>query len=237
MFNDMINVDQRTDLEPKKIVTSNQHTLGSILSYFKPFPKLSVMIGLCEDGLPFMLALGNPKSGSILMAGYDRYELTQTLKTMVISGCQISKPHDINIVLITKNPHDYRSLTNYPHILAILSPFESSTGETVIEIASVSEQRRSGRERGAAIMLMVDGFQDFSNMLGDFSVFLNLKTLVASGPNSTIWPIITTSVNMARNVNDQLGGFGTLVAQHPNNVNTYTVEVGKSRFDFSNLTT
>ena len=211
--------------------------LSAILSEFMPFPKLSVVIGLCTDGLPLMIGLDNPKSGSILMAGHDRYELTQILKTMVTSGCQISNPQDVSIVLITKNPDDYTGLTSYPHFQAILSPFERSTGETVIEIASVLEQRRTGRERGAAIMLMIDGFEDFSAMLSDYSVMLNLRSLVAKGPNSTIWPIITTSVNMARNVNYQLGGFGTLILESSEYAYTYEVSINNIRGYMHSLTT
>jgi len=170
------------------------------------------------------------------MAGYDRYELTQILRTMVISACRINSSDNINIVLITKNSANYADLNSYPHFQA-LSPYDRNTGETVIEIASVSEQRRSGRERGAAVMLMIDGFQDFSKMLSDYSVFLNLRSLVASGPKSLIWPIITVSANAARNVNDQLGGFDTCIAQYPKETNTYAVRTSGSCFNIYNLST
>lgn len=205
-------------LYPRKNNFGKSHTrrkstdLNSILAEFGPFPPYSLVVGECLDGLPFMLSLDNPKSGSILVVGEHDWLKNEILTAMSVSACRINHPEHISWSLITNKPHLYGELVSSPHCQAVISPFERPAGELIIELASTVEQRRFGRERGCTQVLMIDDFQSIVPMLSDYSVYLNLKTLVNKGPIRGIWPLISIKSEDAHTETGQLlRTFGTYI--------------------------
>ena len=193
-------------------------SIYSILKSFGPFPPYSLVAGVCRDGLPFMISLDSPKSGSILVVGENSVEKTEILKAMSLSASMLNNPEQVSLCVITNKVERYADLMKYPNCQALLTPYERAAGEMVIEFASIAEQRRSGRERGGAMMLLIDDFQSFAPMLSDYSVYLNLKTLVTKGPNSGIWPIISIMPDDVRSTKGQLlRSFGTYIFEKVDN--------------------
>ena len=193
---------------------SNQKSpsLASILYEFSPFPPYSLVIGQCLDGLPFMLGLDNPRSGAILVVGDNPHQKKQVLTAMSVSACRINHPDAVSWSLISSSPHQYAGLVDSPHCQAVVNPHDRAAGELVIELASIVEQRRFGRERGATHVLMVDDFLSLAPMLADYSVYLNLKTLVSKGPGCGIWPLFSASPGDAYTEQGQvLRTFGTYI--------------------------
>lgn len=187
-------------------------TITSILHEFSPFPPYSLVIGQCMDGLPFMLGLDNPRSGAILVVGDNDRTKKQVLSTMSLSACRLNDPDEVSWSVISRSPHDYAELVNSPHCQAVVNPHERAAGEIIVELASVVEQRRFGRERGGTHILMIDDFRSFAPMLGDYSVYLNLKTLVSKGPGCGIWPLISARPDDAYSEQGNLlRTFGTYV--------------------------
>ncbi len=199
---------QKIDIHPPREAPS----LDSIMKSFGPFPIYSLVIGLCTDGLPFMLSLDNPKSGSILIVGENDYMKSQVFQTISVSASLINQPQSVYLCVITNKPKNYLGLLKSNHCQAILSPYERSSGEMVIEFASISEQRRSGRERGAAMMLLIDDYHSFAPQLENYSVYLNFKTLIANGPNSGIWPLVSINpMDVHSSKGQLLRSFGTYI--------------------------
>ena len=193
-------------------------SIYSILKSFGPFPPYSFVVGVCQDGLPFMISLDNPKSGSILVVGEDGFEKTQILKAMSLSASMLNNPEQVRLCVITNKVDRYANLMKYPNCHALLTPYERAAGEMVIEFASIAEQRRSGRERGGVMMLLIDDFQSFAPLLSDYSVYLNLKTLVTKGPLSGIWPIISIKPEDVHSTKGQLlHSFGTYIFEKVDN--------------------
>jgi hypothetical protein len=94
----------------------------------------------------------------------------------------------------------------------VINPHDRAAGELIIELASIVEQRRFGRERGGMHVLMVDDFRNFAPMLSDYSVYLNLKTLVSKGPDCGVWPLISARPDDAYSPQGQLlRDFGTYI--------------------------
>ena len=190
----------------------NSPSLSSILYEFSPFPPYSLVVGQCVDGLPFMLGLDNPHSGSILVVGDHDLAKKQVLSTMSTSACRLNHPEDVSWSLVSSTPHLYAELVNSPHCRAVINPHDRAAGELIIELASIVEQRRFGRERGGTHVLMVDDFRSFAPMLGDYSVYLNLKTLVSKGPGCGVWPLISAKSHDAHTQQGQLlRTFGTYI--------------------------
>lgn len=192
--------------------TGNGATLSSVLYEFGPFPPYSLVIGQCMDGLPFMLGLDNPRSGAVLVVGERDQPRKQVLSTMSASACRINHPEEVSWSLISRSPRQYPGLVDSPHCQHVESPYDRAAGELVIELASLVEQRRFGRERGGMHVLMIDDFQGFAPMLSDYSVYLNLKSLVSKGPACGVWPLISARPGDAYYPQGQiLRDFGTYI--------------------------
>lgn len=209
------------DRENEFRIQQSLHTIPSFYSVFdtySPFPKNSLVIGICSDGFPFMLGLENPNSGSILIVGANSLEKSQIIKTISLSASLINRPEEVSLCVITNKPHQYSELSKFPNCQAIISPYERSAGELVIELASIVEQRRSGRERGEKLLFVVDDFQSLSTVLNDYSVYLNLKTIVANGPKSGVWPLISIEPGDVHHSKGQLlRSFGTYIFEKVEN--------------------
>lgn len=187
-------------------------SLALILHEFGPFPPYSLVIGQCMDGLPFMLGLDNPRPGALLVVGEHNPAKEAILSTMSRSACRINHPEEVCWSLISSAPQRYRDLVNSRHCQAVISPHERAAGSLVVEMASIIEQRRFGRERGGTHVLMIDDFRSFSPMLSDYSVYLNLKTLITKGPSVGIWPLISARPDDAYSQQGQLlRSFGTYI--------------------------
>jgi hypothetical protein len=167
-------------------------SLYSLLNTYGPFPQYSLVVGVRPDGLPFTLALDKPRSGAILIIGGNNIEKSQILRSICLSACLINHPAEVSMSLITNKADQYIGLQNYPHCQRIISPYERSAGELVNEFASLVEQRRSGKEHGGGALL------------SDYSVYLNLKTLVINGPGYGVWPIISIEPEDVRSSKGQL---------------------------------
>lgn len=201
----------------------------SVLNDYGPFPNHSLMIGMCSDGFPFMLGLDNPRSGSILVVGENNLEKSQILRTMCLSASMINKPEEVSLCVITNKPNQYTELLKYPNCQTIISPYEREAGELVIEYSSIVEQRRSGRERGGSLLLLIDDFQSLNPMLSDFSVYLNLKTLVTNGPKTGVWPLISIEPGDIHSSRGQLlRSFGTYVFEKAENESAFIPGNGNS---------
>ncbi len=204
-----------SQLQLKRATTPSLYT---ILDAFGAFPPYSLVIGLSSDGLPFMLDLDDPKSGSILVVGETGSGKTQLLKVVSTSACLLNNPQNVNLYVISKKANEYTGLFNFPNCQALLDPYDRAAGEMVIELASIAEQRRTGRELGSMIMLIIDDYSSISRMLSDYNVYLNLKTLVSRGPKSGIWPIISINPN---DVHEEIGrllrSFGTYIFERSTN--------------------
>ena len=72
-------------------------------------------------------------------------------------------------------------------------------------------------------MLIIDDLINFSQMLNDHSVYLNLKTLVSRGPKSGIWPIISVNPKDVHGEKSRfLRTFGTYIFERSSNQAQYT---------------
>ena len=189
-----------------------QQTLSSILDEFSPFPAYSLVIGRCLDGLPFMLGLDNPRPGSILLVGDQHLEKHNILSTMSTSACRINGPGEVTWSLVSDSPNRYPDLVKSPHCQVVISPHDRAAGDLIIELASVVEQRRFGRERGSTHVVLVDDFRSFAPMLSDYRIYLNLKTLISKGPGCGIWPLISATTGDAHTEQGHLlRTFGTFI--------------------------
>jgi hypothetical protein len=166
-------------------------SLSSVLNSLGHVPSFSALIGLCEDGLPFLMDLSNPSPGSILISGQPGSGKTRLLTSFLTSAARLNDPRTVNFCMITPQLHEAEALKKYPHCLSITAPYERAASEMIIRMSAIAESRRSGREMGPAMILAIDDLAYFAGEYMDHGVYVHLKWLLRNGPHSMIWPVAT----------------------------------------------
>lgn len=185
-------------------------SLRSLINETGPFPASSVILGLCDDGLPFMLDLLDPGSGSLLIAGDRGVGKTNLLKTILASAAYINNPGEVRFGIISSRAQELLPLGSQPHCISISDSQERSAFELIMTLAELTEQRRSGRNRGPAIVLAIDNFEFLATAHLDYSLFVHLRWLIQNGPKSQVWPIVTVTADRILDVDQRLiKGFKT----------------------------
>ena len=185
-------------------------SLSTVLNSLGHLPSYSALIGLCEDGMPFLMDLSNPAPGSILISGQPGSGKTRLLTALLTSAARLNDPQTVNFCLITPQLHEVESLKKYPHCLGIAAPYERTASEMIIKLAAIAEQRRSGRELGPAVILAIDDLAYLTGEYLDYGVYVHLKWLLQNGPGSLIWPVATLRSDQVHAMDRRLvGSFST----------------------------
>jgi hypothetical protein len=166
-------------------------SLSSLMGSLGHIPEYSALIGLCEDGLPFLMDLSDPTPGSILISGQPGSGKTRLLAALLTSSARLNDSQLVNFCVITPQLWEIESLKKFPHCQGIAAPYERSASEMIMKLASIAEQRRSGRELGPAIILAIDDLAYLAGEYLDHGVFVHLRWLLQNGPASLIWPVVT----------------------------------------------
>lgn len=175
-------------------------SLIKTIQEFRPFPEKTVILGVCDDHLPLVIDLKNPRSGSILITGEPGCGKTNLLETIAESACLIDVPDSISFCIISSTPDEFAHLYNHRHCQALVAPYERVAGEIILELSAIAEQRRSGRERGPAFLLIIDDIFPLLTQYFDFNTFTHLKWLILNGPRSQVWPMITVQNNWLQEI-------------------------------------
>ena len=177
-----------TDLTPQ--AGTPAISLQGLLHRLGPVPHYSALIGMCEDGLPFLFDLKDPSAGSILIVGDENSGKTRLLQTVLSSASALNPPEDVMFYVITTNPGRYQSMEKAGNCNTVLSAYDRLASELVVELAELTEERRYGRNRGNVEILAIDDLAAFVQN-NDYEVNAYLKWLVEHGPRSAVWSIAT----------------------------------------------
>ncbi len=184
-------------------------SLQALLRKIGPQPPYSVLIGLCEDSLPFLFDLSDPTPGAILIAADRQSGKTRLLQSILASTSQLNTMEEVNYYLITPHPEESRAVLQHGHCLDILRPEERAASALVLDFAAVANQRRSGREDGPAMILAIDDLAALGQQL-DQKETRYLQWLLQYGPQSRVWTVATLEAERIRQVDRRLApSFGT----------------------------
>jgi hypothetical protein len=164
--------------------TPARHTLRSVLEEIEPLPRYSVVIGACDDGLPVLMDLSNPRAGSILIIADPCSGKTALLSSILSSACTTNPARSLRVSLISSRPEQLGMIAKLPHAYQASSP-----EETLLEMASIVENR-TGEFRGPAILLAIDNLPDLLEKL-DPGLVEKLIWLIKHGPSVQVRVIAT----------------------------------------------
>ena len=166
--------------------------LADLVSHSGPFDPYSILLGACEDGLPFTLDLTDSSPGSLLIVGDPASGKTRLLHSILSSVALINRPSEVSYSLIVRGPQEFEGLHTSPHCQQVIPLDEISHTNVLEEYAAIVEQRRRGSANGPAVLLAVDDLALFLQLLNKEN-FLRFYALVKHGPRYRVWVIATTA--------------------------------------------
>lgn len=182
--------------------------LQDVLSQAGPLPPYSLLLGACEDGLPFLLDLNNPAPGSLLVAGDRSSGKTRLLRAILSSAVMLNSPSEVAFNVIAARPDEYTGLEQEDHCEGIFAASDPCLDNFIVALSYLVEERRRSGSFGPAMVLVVD---DLAELLQYISrrAFGRLFSIVQHGPSQRVWVAAAISSEQAGAVDGLLSGFRT----------------------------
>ncbi len=190
-------------------------SIREIINQLRPLPPYNALLGVCEDGLPFLFDLSDPSPGSLLITGEAGSGKSRLLRGILASASTMNRPDQVSFNLICQDFGLFSDVRRTSHCINSVSTYDRFSSELVIDLAKIAEQRKSGRQRGPIIILAID---DLATLLSynEFELFSHLKWLVKYGPDSGIWPLATLKAGRLNKYGKRLlDEFGTHLVGRP----------------------
>ncbi len=208
-------------------------SLSAIIESVGPLPPQTAIIGSCDDGQHVFLDLDNPRPGALLAGGDPGCGKTRLIHSILASIAMVNTPRQASFAVIAKDPGEYSSLSGLLNALCVCPIYHDKTFDLVASFTELTEQRRTGRRRGAAVILAIDDLGSLCETL-DSGLQDCLEWLIANGPESGVWPL--TAVTTGDIVEDKvpaklLQRFGTRLVGHMADPGWQTYLTGGTKLD------
>lgn len=169
---------------------SARPTLQSVLQEVAPLPPMSVLIGACDDGLPVMMDLSNPRAGSILIVADSGSGKAYLLNSIINSACTTTSVRQLRVAILTDRSLLFQETLRFPHAYKSGQQVGITADEVIAEIAALAQDRKTVGKSGPAVILAVD---DLPGLLAnlDSDQAENLLWLVREGPAVQVRVIAT----------------------------------------------
>ena len=178
-------------------------SIQTVIDQTGPFSPGSLILGSCEDGLPFILDLTNPAPGALLISGDEGSGKTQLLHSILKSAVVLNSPAQVSFSLVVGNPEEYADLSQSPNCQEMLTPGDRAVEDQIRALQAAVEQRRYGNVRGPSLILAIDDLASFMQNCGDEGTSM-LHTILKHGPRSRIWTLATLSSTDAEQIDERL---------------------------------
>jgi hypothetical protein len=173
-----------------QIVSDWQPSLEQAIDGLSDVPEHAALIGVCEDGLPFLLDLANPTPGAILLAGDAASGKTPLLRAILASASLMNPAQRVSFNLIASQPDEYQSLHNDEHCQEYLPVEDPGVNRLIAALVSVIETRKHTGPQDPALILAIDDLVALLPFL-DEGAFSGLYWLIRHGPRYQVWTIAT----------------------------------------------
>ena len=181
-------------------------SLEALLDQCAPLPAHSIVLGACEDGLPFVLDLTNPAPGALLALADPDSGKTRLLKAILASAIYLNREDKVEFGLVVPDPDEFPSLSQVGQCRQVVLADESCSDELadlIDDLAQIVETRRRSTPDDPAIILAIDELAWCAQFL-DERAFAQLYALVKHGPRSRVWTIATLSAEHSPDIDPRL---------------------------------
>jgi hypothetical protein len=162
--------------------------LEYILKELDPIPARSLLLGLCEDGLPLILDLTDPSAGSFLIVGDDAKSNFNLLYSLLTSSFLVNTAEEVNLHLISPLADELVELYKQPAFKISFTPTRPECEIVVEEMVNLVHRRQSTMECHPIHVLAVDGLDLMFRSLSPEAIYW-FNWLAENGPEMGIWVI------------------------------------------------
>lgn len=239
---------ERNKISPDK---NNRHMtatrnpgLDQTITKLTNIPERAALLGVCEDGLPFLLDLANPSPGAILVIGEAGSGKTALLRSILLSADRINTSARVTLRLIADQPDEYHDLTS--SLMDVFPVEDPAISDLITNLVQTVESRKKTGPQDPASILVIDDLSALLTFL-DEKAFHELYWLVRHGPRYQIWTVASLIPGKAKQIDPhfltafrtQLFGFMHDVRlasrlAHTNHIPTRSLEKKRQFFYQSN---
>lgn len=177
---------------------SKPNTVGRLLNSIQDIPSHTILLGQCNDGLPFLMSLGEPVLGAILIGCDIGNGKTHQLQLMVDSAIRNHAPHELQIVLLTLNPAEWDNFQSDPqskrYLRDIYAWYDNEAEQTINTLTELAEDRRQGKRQGVDILFILDDLNFVEDL--SYEAQVNLHWLLEYGAQSGVWLVGTIDAGL-----------------------------------------
>ncbi|HNB54560.1 MAG TPA: hypothetical protein PK530_21615, partial [Anaerolineales bacterium] len=200
------------DLEPEWELTENSrpHSVHDLIERLA-LPKNSLILGVCEDGLPLVLELSDPSPGALLFLGDEVEGMQKHLQAILSSICLMSDPKQVQVDIITPSPKTFAPQKMYPHVQKTHLPDQDEMYELLGNLFGLVEQRQrkdnslAGKwlrdflplNKGPVRVLVIDQVDVLVEQLAPESLAY-LRWLLRRGPAANVWVLASLNTRNAQ---------------------------------------
>ena len=171
-------------------------TLAELLEGLKGSPPHACLLGVCEDGLPFLFDLTNPAPGALLVTGDAAGGKTRLLHSILHSACRMNSPEQLNFNVVARQPDEYLDLNETEHCQAILPVEERAVAHLIAGLVDTVETRKRNHPQDPALILVIDDLAVLISFL-DEQTYARLYWLIRHGPRYQVWTIASLPAEQA----------------------------------------
>jgi len=199
--------------------SARSFSMRQFVDALKDLPAQTAALGMCEDRMPVLFDLTDPRPGSLAVLGDAGSGKTGLLKTLLQTTMELNEVEDAKFVLVSSHLDEWRGQIaqgkRSGHCLAALHSNDSQVDEWIIRLAEIAEQRLSGRQNGAALLLLIDDITSIA--LADFDARANFDWLCRNGPLSQVFPVVSVNTGVALSNARWMTAFRTRLIGHMEN--------------------
>lgn len=170
-------------------------TVNALMESLEPVPQNAVLLGCCADGLPFLMSLGDPELGAILIGCEQGFGKTHHLQVLVDSAIQSHSPRNLQIAILTLNPAEWTRFDDKAlsgkYLLGMAAWYDPQAERLIASLTELAESRRDGQQRGPDVLLALDDLPALQDLSWEAQV--NLRWLLEYGSQSGIWVVATVN--------------------------------------------
>jgi hypothetical protein len=187
-------------------VTNWPPTLEALIQQCSPLPANGVILGICDDGLPFVLDLTNPAPGALVILSDSYGARKRLLNAILASATYLNSEEELAFNLFVNDQegfHKFAQFSNCRHIVTIHENTSTEVADVIRELAVVTEARRRSRPVPPDVILAIDDLSSCLQIIDD-ETFAQLYWLVKHGPRSRVWTIAAMDALQSRQIEPRL---------------------------------
>jgi hypothetical protein len=233
--NELIDPIQLTPSAINNQLATHRPSLEAVLTQQRRLPSFSLLLGLCEDELPLVLDLTDPRCGAFLIAGDNGFDNTTLMHSLLTAAFKANRETEVSLHLISPHADDLLYFHRQPSFKISYEPYRPEIEVVLEEMVNLVSSRRNSGQITPVHLFAIDGLDLLWQALGP-QARLRLDWLIEHGPAAGLWVIASIeSSYVSKNIHSTLNLFPSRILGRISQPNLARYLSGLSRSYLSDL--